>query len=206
MFERVTVHASDVEASARFNATALRELGLGRAGDEPVWGRFALVGAGGGARVTRRLHIGFAAPSRAHVDAFWRAGTVAGYLDDGAPGPRPEYGPDSSGGFLLDPDGNSAEAVHHSSPPDRQTVDHLWIRLADVAAARAFYAELAPRAGLELGTDAPERVQFSSADGTGSFSLVAGEPTEHAAMAFRAAGAGPESLTDPDGNAGDLVR
>ena len=52
-------------------------------------------------------------PSRAHVDEFWRAGTEAGYRDDGAPGPRPQYSPDYYGGFLLDPDGNSAEAVHH---------------------------------------------------------------------------------------------
>jgi hypothetical protein len=28
--------------------------------------------------VTRGLHIGFAAPSREHVDEFWRAGTAAG--------------------------------------------------------------------------------------------------------------------------------
>lgn len=46
------------------------------------------------------------------MDAFWRAGIDAGYRDDGAPGPRPVYGPDYYGGFLLDPDGNSAEAVH----------------------------------------------------------------------------------------------
>ena len=60
--------------------------------------------------MTRRLHIGFAAPSREHVDAFWRAGTEAGYQDDGAPGPRPQYHADYYGAFLLDPDGNSAEA------------------------------------------------------------------------------------------------
>jgi catechol 2,3-dioxygenase-like lactoylglutathione lyase family enzyme len=35
--------------------------------------------------------------------------------DDGAPGPRPQYGGDYYGAFLLDPDGNSAEAVHHGS-------------------------------------------------------------------------------------------
>ena len=46
------------------------------------------------------------------MDAFWQAGIEAGYRDDGAPGPRAVYGPDYYGGFLLDPDGNSAEAVH----------------------------------------------------------------------------------------------
>jgi hypothetical protein len=60
--------------------------------------------------VTRGLHVGFRAPSREAVDAFWQAGIDAGYRDDGAPGPRPVCGPDHHGG-LLDPDGNCAEAV-----------------------------------------------------------------------------------------------
>jgi hypothetical protein len=47
------------------------------------------------------------------VDELWRPGTGAGYRSDGAPGSRPEYGNDYYRGFLLDPDGNSAEAVHH---------------------------------------------------------------------------------------------
>ena len=44
--------------------------------------------------VTRGLHVGFRAPSREAVDAFWQAGIDAGYRDDGAPGPRTVYGPD----------------------------------------------------------------------------------------------------------------
>jgi hypothetical protein len=62
--------------------------------------------------VTRGLHVGFRAPSREAVDAFWQAGIDTGYRDVGAPGRRTVYGPDYYGGFLLDPDGNSAEAVH----------------------------------------------------------------------------------------------
>ena len=52
-------------------------------------------------------------PPRAAVDPFWRAGIEAGYTDDGRPGPRPEYGDDYYGGFLLDPDGTNVESVHH---------------------------------------------------------------------------------------------
>ena len=62
--------------------------------------------------MTRGLHVGFRARDRAQVDAFWQAGIDAGYQDDGAPGPRTHYGPRYYGGFLLDPDGNSVEAVH----------------------------------------------------------------------------------------------
>jgi catechol 2,3-dioxygenase-like lactoylglutathione lyase family enzyme len=134
--------------------------------------------------VTRRLHVAFVAPSRAHADDFWRAGTTAGYRDDGAPGPRPQYGDDYYGAFLLDPDGNSAEAVHHETPRGDVNIDHLWIRVADVAASKRFYATIAPHAGLELGADTPERVQFRAT--SGSFSLVAGTPTEHVHVAFGA--------------------
>jgi hypothetical protein len=197
VFELVTVHAADPAASRRFYDTVLATLGTAPAAGEPRWGHFAVAPADAGPGVTRRLHIGFAAPSREHVDAFWRAGTEAGYADDGAPGPRPQYGEDYYGGFLLDPDGNSAEAVHHSTARVERTIDHLWIRVADVAAAKGFYAPLGPRAGFELGTDTPERVQF--ADGAGSFSLVAGTPTEHLTLAFRTA-ADDGALVDPDGN------
>jgi catechol 2,3-dioxygenase-like lactoylglutathione lyase family enzyme len=181
MFARVTIRATDVAASARFYDTVLATLGVERAGDDPVWADFALEP---GDPPTRRLHIGFAAPTRAHADAFWEAGRAAGAPDDGAPGPRPVYGPDYYGAFLLDPDGNSAEAVHHDrvQPPG---IDHLWIRVTDVAAARASYVALGETAGFGLRDDTPERVQFASGNGAGSFSFVAGdEPTERFRMAF----------------------
>ena len=63
-------------------------------------------------------------------------------------------------------------------------LDHLWIRVADVAAAKRFYEAVAPHAGLRLGAETPERVQFRGP--SGSFSLVAGPPTEHVHMAFPA--------------------
>lgn len=53
------------------------------------------------------VHIAFAAASRAEVDAFHRAGLVAGGMDNGAPGLRPHYHANTYGMFLLDPDGNN---------------------------------------------------------------------------------------------------
>src|SRR4051794_25787898 len=182
MLDHVTLRAADLAASRAFYDTVLATLGIEsptHADDELVeWDDFDLSPATAEKPLTRRLHLGFGAPSREHVDAFWEAGTRAGYRDDGAPGPRPEYGPDYYGGFLLDPDGNSAEAVHHSSVRPPGDVDHLWIRVADVAAARAFYLTVAPYAGLRQGSDEPDRAQFRGAGG--SFSLVAGDPpTRH---------------------------
>ncbi|MGE0725819.1 MAG: VOC family protein, partial [Alphaproteobacteria bacterium] len=57
------------------------------------------------------VHVCFAAPDRAAVDAFHRAALAAGGADDGAPGLRPEYHQDYYGAFVRDPDGNKIEAV-----------------------------------------------------------------------------------------------
>ena len=102
------------------------------------WADFSLASADDEHPVTRGLHVGFGARTRELAAEFWRAGTAAGYRDERAPGPRPEYGGDYFGASLLDPDGNSAEAVHHNRVRLDGNVDHLWIRLADVAASKRF--------------------------------------------------------------------
>jgi catechol 2,3-dioxygenase-like lactoylglutathione lyase family enzyme len=183
LFDHVTIRVSDRAASERFYDTVLATLGLGKSHSDE-WGDFSLAA---GPPLTRGLHIGFGAPSREHVDAFWQAGVDAGYRDDGAPGPRPEYGSTYYGGFLLDPDGNSAEAVHHGrSEPG--AIDHLWIRVADLEAARRFYETIAPHAGFRLrgSGESPRRYQFAGE--MGSFSVVeGGRPAEHVHLAFSAA-------------------
>jgi catechol 2,3-dioxygenase-like lactoylglutathione lyase family enzyme len=186
MFDHVTIRATDRDASERFYDAVLRPLGIDqsyrtRAFSE--WQEFMVTGADPQNPTTRGLHIGFAAADRERIDAFWQAGIDAGYRDDGPPGPRPQYGDDYYGGFLLDPDGNSAEASQHDNVRrDGGAIDHLWIRVADLGTARAFYETIAPYAGLSKGHDGPDRAQFRLANG--SFSLVTGRPTEHLHMAF----------------------
>jgi catechol 2,3-dioxygenase-like lactoylglutathione lyase family enzyme len=188
MFDHVAIRVSDRAASERFYETVLSTLGIQKTSSGATlarWEDFLVVAAGDDKPVTRGLHIGFAAPSQAHADEFWRVGTEAGYGDDGAPGPRPEYGDDYYGAFLLDPDGNSAEGARHDNLRRGGVVDHLWIRVADLARSREFYAAVAPHAGFRLKTDTPERAQFSG--GNGSFSILPGEPTEDLHMAFSVA-------------------
>jgi catechol 2,3-dioxygenase-like lactoylglutathione lyase family enzyme len=185
MFDHVTIRVADRAASERFYNTVLQTLGIDetyRTRTFSEWQDFGLTPADPEHPPTHGLHIGFAAPDRERVDAFWRAGTEAGYRDDGEPGQRPEYGPDYYGAFLLDPDGNSAEACHHDTPRRGGIVDHLWIRVADLAAARAFYDTIAPHAGLLKDHDTAGRVQFRGQ--SGSFSLLSGAPTEYLHMAF----------------------
>jgi catechol 2,3-dioxygenase-like lactoylglutathione lyase family enzyme len=189
VFDHVTIRASDRAASERFYETVLRSLGIEQTSSDEAfveWGDFSLAAASGDRPVTGGLHIAFVAPSRAHVDEFWRAGTEAGYRDDGAPGPRPQYGGDYYGGFLLDPDGNSAEAVHHGSLRRGGAIDHLWIRVANVPASQRFYETVAPHGGFRLRQASLERAQFSGESG-GSFSVVAGGVlTEYVHIAFPA--------------------
>ncbi|HEY3773762.1 MAG TPA: VOC family protein [Solirubrobacteraceae bacterium] len=191
MFDHVGSAVSDLAASERFYRAVLSALGVepSHADAELVeWDDWDIGPADPDHPVTRGLHVGFRAPSRAAVDAFWQAGIDAGYRDDGAPGPRTTYGPDYYGGFLLDPDGNSVEAVHtereHAVPDG--CVDHLWIRVRDVAASGRFYTTIAPYAVLRVRDAAPNRVQVVGEDF--SFSLVHDERplTEHLHIAFPA--------------------
>ena len=188
MFDHVTIRVANRHRSERFYETVLRPLGIEGPytnDDFAEWDDFSLAQADGAHAVTRRLHIGFAAPSRAYVDAFWRVGTEAGYESDGEPGLRPQYSDDYYGAFLLDPDGNSIEAVHHGSLRDGGNVDHLWIRVSDVDSATRFYETVGPAAGFRVGSELGDRTQFACV--SGSFSVVAGErPTQNVHLAFAA--------------------
>ncbi len=146
MFDHIGIRVSDQAASERFYDTVLSVLGLPRldGDDYTEWGDFAI---GTDGPTTRNLHVGFYAPTHELVDAFHRAGVEAGYASDGEPGPRPQYTPEYYGAFLLDPDGNSIEAVHLADEDEPGQIDHLWLRTTDVAAVTAFYATIAPVVG-----------------------------------------------------------
>jgi len=165
VFDHVAIAVADLAASERFYRTVLFVLGAepSHADAELVeWDDWDIGVTDREHPVTRGLHVGFRAPSREAVDAFWQTGIDAGYREDGAPGPGTIYGPDYYGGFLLDPDGNSAEAVHSKREdrvPDGR-VDHLWIRVRDPAASKRFYVTIAPHAGLRIGVDKPDHVQM----------------------------------------------
>jgi catechol 2,3-dioxygenase-like lactoylglutathione lyase family enzyme len=186
VFDHVTIRVSDRAASERFYDTVLPAIGIRRTSfDEHYteWDDFSIVEARTGHPVTLRLHIGFRAPTYELVEAFWRDGVDAGYADDGSPGARPVYGDDYFGGFLLDPDGNSAEASLHDNLRKERAIDHLWIRVADVAASKAFYEQVGRHAGFGIVAERPELVRFRGATG-GSFSVVAGAPSQNVHMAF----------------------
>jgi catechol 2,3-dioxygenase-like lactoylglutathione lyase family enzyme len=191
VFDHVTIRASDREASRRFYDTVLAPLGHARTRsghDADEWAEFRLSQAGG--EPTRRLHVGFVSRSHEEVDAFWRAGVEAGHPSDGEPGLRPVYHDDYYGAFLLDPDGNSVEAVFHGRRREPgNVIDHLWLRVAELERSRRFWETIAPALGLGVRrSDRAERVHIERGDR--SFALLAGAPTARLHLAFPVAGEG----------------
>jgi catechol 2,3-dioxygenase-like lactoylglutathione lyase family enzyme len=189
MFAHVTIRASDRPASERFYRTVLGALAIEPTHDEPAivaWDDFALLAAEPGHSPTRRLHVAFVAQSRADVDRFWETGREAGYESAGEPGERPQYKPDYYGAFLLDPDGNSAEAVHHGDTRGGGHLDHLWIGVRELEASLAFYATIARFTGLRLGGRFDAGAQIRGAWAT--FALIDDGrlPTEALHLAFPA--------------------
>ena len=188
VFDHVTIRVSDRGASRRFYDTVLAPLGRVITNEDAQfeeWNDFGIAAVSAEHQLTRHLHVAFVARSRDEVDAFWSDGVEAGYRSDGEPGPRPVYHENYYGGFLLDPDGNSAEAVHYANKPRGDgTVDQLWIRVGDVEASKRFYELVAPFGRFELDHDSPERAQFVA--GKASFSVMAGSPTQNVHIAFPA--------------------
>ena len=118
MLDHLGIGVRDLAASRAFYEAALAPLGFG-----VVMERGDRVALGPTARpifwlVDREpisaIHIAFQAASRERVDAFHVAAVQAGGHDHGHPGLRPEYHPHYYGAYVLDPDGNNAEAVCHT--------------------------------------------------------------------------------------------
>ena len=72
--------------------------------------------------------------------------------------------------------------MHHGGIREGGVIDHLWFRVADLAAAKEFYEAVGRHAAYRLNRDGPERAQFAGT--SGSFSVVAGERTNPFHMAF----------------------
>lgn len=69
---------------------------------------------GAAAAAGNGVHVAYAVPSRAQVDAFHAAALAHGGSDEGPPGLRAHYHPNYYGAYVRDPDGNKLQAVCHS--------------------------------------------------------------------------------------------
>jgi catechol 2,3-dioxygenase-like lactoylglutathione lyase family enzyme len=183
VFDHVTIRVSDRPESERFYELVLGSIGIERDSSNDQYAEWDEFSLAYDRPPTRGRHIGFCAWAHEDVDRFWQTGVDAGYKSDGEPGMRTQYRDDYYGSFLLDPDGNSAEAVHHGGMRAKGHIDHLWIRVPDLAATAEFYEKLSPYTGFRLKSRPPGRVHF---DGEGtSFALLEDETvTENLHIAF----------------------
>jgi catechol 2,3-dioxygenase-like lactoylglutathione lyase family enzyme len=118
LFDHVTLRVRDLPLSRAFYEQALKpfDVRVVQSSQGPLG--FATDGRGDfwikeGAPVAP-VHIAFAAPDRATVDAFHGAAVQAGGTDNGPPGLRPHYGVGYYAAYVLDPDGNNIEAVFNA--------------------------------------------------------------------------------------------
>jgi catechol 2,3-dioxygenase-like lactoylglutathione lyase family enzyme len=119
MIHHLTIRVKDLDRAKAFYAAALAPLGYKVLMEFPG---FTGLGAHGPDLWLAQyeqctpMHVAFASPSREIVHAFHAAALAAGGADNGAPGPRPDYGPEYYGAFVLDPEGNNIEAVIVGQP------------------------------------------------------------------------------------------
>lgn len=121
MLHHVSVGVSDVLRAAEFYDAVLGALGYKRTaqylpyaiaygeGVSEFW--VQLPHDHEAASIGNGAHVGFGARSQDAVHRFHAAALANGGRDDGAPGPRPDYGPEYYGAFVRDPFGNKVEAT-----------------------------------------------------------------------------------------------
>ncbi len=112
LIDHVHLRVRDLEASKRFYGAVLEALGRGLSGAGDGYFSADELFASDDEEPTARLHLAFQARDRETVDVFYEAALAAGGRDNGAPGER-GYHPGYYAAYVLDPDGNNVEAVHH---------------------------------------------------------------------------------------------
>lgn len=73
---------------------------------------------GGKATVANGVHVAFLANSAAEIHAFHAKALSLGATDEGAPGPRPDYGANYYAAFVRDLDGHKIEAMLMVEPAE----------------------------------------------------------------------------------------
>jgi catechol 2,3-dioxygenase-like lactoylglutathione lyase family enzyme len=187
MFDHITLRVGDLAASTGAFKAVFDELEIEQTTSTPsfsVWGNFALTQTDEQHPIAERVHVALIAPSTAHVDRFARAGIDAGFADDGPAGPRPDYADDYYAAFLKDSAGNGFEAVHRDGERPKGNIDHVAIRVNDVAASTAFYDTIGAAAGLTIRRQTTDSAAYSVGASDGSLLVIAGAPTQNVHIAF----------------------
>lgn len=117
MIDHVGFEVSDLARSARFYDAVSFPLGVRRVLSSEhavaygVEGPELWIVVRGRSPGPNYGHVALRATGRAAVNAAHAAGLAQGGSDDGAPGPRPQYGRGYYAAYLRDPDGLRVEVV-----------------------------------------------------------------------------------------------
>lgn len=113
LIDHVQLVVANLGVSKRFYRAVLQSLGrdLSGEGEDYFFADEIFVSQSEGGPVSR-VHLAFQAPDRETVQRFHAAALAAGGRNNGAPGER-HYHPGYYAAFVLDPDGNNVEVVHH---------------------------------------------------------------------------------------------
>jgi catechol 2,3-dioxygenase-like lactoylglutathione lyase family enzyme len=120
MLSHVSIGSNDFERAVGFYDAVLATLGCRRIMEHPgavAYGRqfpefwVQTPHNGEPASLGNGTHFGFIAENKDTVHAFHAAALAAGARDEGAPGPRAEYGAPYYGCFVRDLDGHKIEAA-----------------------------------------------------------------------------------------------
>jgi len=120
MLGHISLGVRDLRRATRFYDAVLGALGYVRlwTGEKGVG--YGAPGGGEELNIFQRndatppgpgFHVAFLAPDRPSVHAFHAAALANGGVDNGAPGPRPDYSLTYYAAFAVDPEGHHLEAM-----------------------------------------------------------------------------------------------
>ena len=118
MIDHITLRVSDLEKSKKFYDQVLSVLGmrtvLGKEGQFWGWGadkdpEFEISIPEKNDPPHKRVHVAFKAKDKEMVDSFYKTAVEIGGIDNGKPGPRPDYSDTYYAAFVRDLDGNNIE-------------------------------------------------------------------------------------------------
>jgi catechol 2,3-dioxygenase-like lactoylglutathione lyase family enzyme len=122
--DHISCAVRDLKAARRFYGAALGAIGMkinmdvssafgmGSRDEKVFWLARDKDASGSG-------HYAFRVEHREEVDAFYDAAISAGGIDNGKPGPRPDYGANYYAAFVKDKEGNNIEVVCYARPRRR---------------------------------------------------------------------------------------
>jgi len=119
MIDHVTIKVSNLEKSKEFYQKVFKPLGYHLSfGKDNVFYAFdignnclfEIIQFNNETPLTS-THIAFRAKSKKQIHEFYNSALSTGGVDNGAPGPRPQYTENYYACFILDPDGHNIEVM-----------------------------------------------------------------------------------------------